>query len=327
MKMRLFCIAIICMIISGPALFARGAKEYTELELKAAVFKGPSGFGIVKMMEENPDLGEGVNISYEVLPSPQEMVARIASGEVDFGVLPVNIAAKLFNGKGTYPMAAVTGYGLLYLLSSDPGISSWTDLESREIYTVGKGASPDYLLQYYLSQAGLEAGKDLAVNYSIQAAPMLAQALIGGKVDTAVLPEPFVTQVRSRNKAVSSRLDFQKSWIDLHGGEEGRSYPITAAVVSASLVKEQPEVVEAFYNAYRDSIAWVNANQEAAGKLIEKWDIMPAAIAAPAIPGCNLSFQSAAQARREVEGYLKVLLEYNPPSVGGKLPTEDFYLQ
>lgn len=320
-------IAMMVLLLAGAgSLFASGAREYSELDLRAAVFKGPSGFGMVKMMDDKPELAEGVSVSYEVLPTPQEMVARIASGEVDFGVLPVNLAAKLYNGGSAYRMAAVTGYGLLYLLSADHSIRSWEDLAGREVYTTGKGASPDYLLQYYLSRAGLDPEKDLTINYSIQAAPMLAQALISGKVEIAVLPEPFATQVLARNSRFRRSIDFQESWTALHGGSEGRSYPITAAVVSAELAESRPDIVEAFYRAYEASIAWVNANPEDAGALIEKREIMPAAVAAPAIPGCNLRFRSAQDARGEVEAYLQVLLDYNAPSVGGKVPGTEFYL-
>jgi NitT/TauT family transport system substrate-binding protein len=315
------------ILIASPLLFARGAGESGEpLTIKAAVFKGPSGFGMVKMMESPPEFGDGSEVRIEVLPTPQEMVARVSSGEIDIAVFPTNLAAKMYTAGPGYPMAAVSGYGLLHLLSRDTDIRSWADMEGETVHTVGKGASPDFLLRYFLSRAGLDPVADLKIDYSIQAAPQLAQALIAGKVSHAVLPEPFATLVNVRDPSVKRVIDLQKSWTDLYGGGGNRSYPITVAVVSPKLAEERPELVRLFFEAYRDSIEWVNSNPEEAAQLIEKYDIMPAAIAAPAIPNCNLAYSSAADSRKEVEEYLRVLLDFDPASVGGKLPDKGFYL-
>ncbi len=322
---RMFLLTALMLMALLP-VFARGAGESGEsVTIKAAVFKGPSGFGMVKMMENPPEFGHGNEVRIEVLPTPQEMVARVSSGEIDIAVFPTNLAAKLYTAGPGYRMTAVVGYGLLHLLSRDTGISSWADLEGETIHTVGKGASPDFLLRYFLSRAGLDPAADLKIDYSIQAAPQLAQALIAEKVSFAVLPEPFATLVSTRDPSVKRVIDLQKSWIDLYGGGGNRSYPITVAVVSPKLAEERPELVRRFFEAYRDSIDWVNSNPDDAAKLIEKYDIMPAAIAAPAIANCNLAYRGAVESRKEVEDYLRVLLDFDPSSVGGKLPDKGFY--
>jgi NitT/TauT family transport system substrate-binding protein len=321
----LWALIIFC---SGLPLYAQGRREQPQgLELKAAVFKGPSGFGMVKLLEEAPVLGDDVSISFQVLPTPQEMVARVSSGEIDIAVFPTNLAAKLYNGGVRYPMAAVVGYGLLHLLSSDREIVSWADMEGMEIHSVGKGASPEYLLRYYLASAGLDPERDVDLNFSIQAAPQLAQALIGGKVSYAVLPEPFATLVTVREPSITRVIDFQQSWLNLFGGEGERSYPITVVVVSPSLIEKNRSVLDRFLESCKESIEWVKSNPSEAAVLIEKHDIMPAAIAEPAIGHCNLDFVTAGESRTEVEAFLRVLLDFAPESVGGRLPVRGFYLE
>ena len=86
-------------------------------------------------------------------------------------------------------------------------------------------------------------------------------------------------------------------------------------------------MVKKFLDAYRDSIEWVNANPAEAAELIGKYDVLPAALARPAIPHCNLEFIPAAEARPLMERYLQVLLDFNPASVGGALPDDGFYFQ
>jgi NitT/TauT family transport system substrate-binding protein len=314
------------LLASALPLFGSGAKEKKEsLVIRGAVYKGSSGFGAVRLLEDPPELGAGISVEFQVLPTPQEMVARVSSGEVDIAVFPTNLAAKLYNAGTGYRLGGVIGYGILHLLSSDTGIASWADLDGKTVYTVGKGATPDFLLRYFLSRSGVE--KQVSIDYSITAAPQLAQALIGGKVEYGVLPEPFATLVSNKAPTVSSVIDFQQSWNDLYGGEEGRSYPITVVVLSSKLLDSHPEVARRFLDAYKASIEWVRANPDDAAALIEKFDIMPAAIAAPAIPNCNLVFLPAVESRPLVEDFLRVLLDFDPASIGGKLPDEGFYFQ
>ena len=326
--------SIICMVLMVMVLVqfaaARGAQEVREgaeptepMTLQAAAFKGPSGFGIIRMFETPPDLGENVSVEFQVLPTPQEMVARVAGGELDFAVFPSNMAAKLYTEGPGYKLGAVTGMGLISVVSRDASIRDWEDLKGKTVYSVGKGATPDYLFSYLLKKHGLDPEKDVTVDFSITNGAQLAQFIIGGKADTAVLPQPFVTLATKKATDVEAVLDFQEAWKEVQGSDT--SYPITVVVVKPQLAQEHPAVVTAFLQAYAESIGWVNANPAEAAALIEKHDIMPAAIAQPAIPSCNLQFIAAADAKQVMEDYLSVLLDYNPASVGGQLPDEGFY--
>jgi NitT/TauT family transport system substrate-binding protein len=295
------------------------------LTVRAAVFKGPSGFGMIRLFEEKPELGENVKTELSVLPTPQEMVARVAGGELDFAVFPSNMAAKLYTKGPGYKLGAVTGMGLLSVVSSDSSIKEWADLKGRTVKSIGKGATPDYLFRYLLKENGLEPGTDVTLDFSVKAAPQLAQLVIGGKAETAVLPEPFVTMVRLKSENAGPVLSFQESWKKVQGTEQ--SYPITVVVVKPQFAEQHPEVVGRFLSAYRDSIQWVNANPSDAAQLIGEYGVLPSNLAEPAIPHTNLRFIPAQEARPLMESYLEVLLDFNPAAVGGKLPDDQFYLE
>ncbi|HBR30416.1 MAG TPA: ABC transporter substrate-binding protein, partial [Firmicutes bacterium] len=51
----------------------------------------------------------------------------------------------------------------------------------------------------------------------------------------------------------------------------------------------------------------------------------PAATAA--IPRCNLRLDEAYQVQAEIDYFLEKLYSFQPQSIGGKLPDEEFYLQ
>ncbi|MFP4267700.1 MAG: ABC transporter substrate-binding protein [Spirochaetaceae bacterium] len=305
---------------------AQKAVKTETLTLEAATLKGPSGFGMIRMFEEAPDLGDNVETEFQVLPTPQEMVTRVAGGELDFAVFPTNMGAKLYTEGPGYKLGAVVGLGLLSVVSRDDSIENWTDLKDRRVYSIGKGATPDFLFRYLMEENGVDPEEELDLDFSVKSGAQLAQLLIGEKGDTAVLPEPFVTMVTLRTEGeVEAVLDFQEEWKRARDTET--TYPITVVVVRPSLVEKRPEVVEGFLDSYRDSIEWVEENPSEAAQLIEKHDVLSAALAEPAIPNCNLAFIPAGEAQTLVEDYLQVLLDFNPASVGGALPDEDFYLE
>ena len=62
-----------------------------------------------------------------------------------------------------------------------------------------------------------------------------------------------------------------------------------------------------------------------AAELSEKYDIMKAAVAQQAIPECNIVFVEGDEMQQIASGFLQVLYDANPQSVGGNLPNEDFY--
>ena len=67
-------------------------------------------------------------------------------------------------------------------------------------------------------------------------------------------------------------------------------------------------------------------NVDEAAELIVDFDIIAKAeIAKKAIPECNIVFKTGTEMRETAGGFLQVLYDANPQSVGGKLPDEGFY--
>lgn len=339
---RIFLVSLTLLVALSIGIFAGGAKEpdrpeeapeVTEMEapeppvepekVVIAALKGPSGIGMIRLFEENPDLGDGVDAVFQIVGAPDVMVSKILSGEIACGNLPTNVAAKLYNSGVPYYLGAVTGNGLLYLLSSDDSVGTLSDLEDREVYNIGQAATPDYILRYLLREEGIDPDNDMTVSFTYNHAE-LAQNLIAGRVSTGFLPEPFVTLVTTQNDDVRIAVNIQEVWKDIRGTEE--SFPMTCVVIHKDFLASHPEAVRRYLDAYRRSIEWVVANPAPAGGLAEKHGIgMKAAVAAKAIPRLNLTFAAGDEAREIMEPYLQVLLDFDPSSIGGKLPDEGFY--
>ena len=76
------------------------------------------------------------------------MSSRIISGEIDIAVVSTNLAATLYN-KGWIINWRHPACGRLYIVGNE----KTEDLEElrKEIYTMGRGLTPDIVLRYILS--------------------------------------------------------------------------------------------------------------------------------------------------------------------------------
>ena len=143
-----------------------------------------------------------------------------------------------------------------------------------------------------------------------------------------MLPQPFVTTAMTKAEGLRVALDLTEEWNRTQEGAENPSKFLTGVtIVRKEFAEEHPEQVEAFLAAYSESVAFVNENVAEAALLIEAADIVPAAIAEKAIPACNIVFITGSEMKDALAGYLAVLADQNPQSVGGTLPKDDFYYE
>ena len=226
---------------------------------------------------------------------------------------------------GAVFFADVNALGVLYIVESGESVSSVADLRGRTIYASGKGATPEYALNYILSENGVDPEKDVNIEWKSEHAECLA-ALLAEENAVAMLPQPFVTTAQMKNDKIKVRLDLNAEWDAVQAGSDAPSQLITGVVAARkAFIEENPEAVAAFMESYAASVEFVNANVDEAAELIGKYEIVPAAVAKKAIPACNITFLAGGEMRQALSGYLNVLFEQNPKAVGGALPGEDFY--
>ncbi len=290
--------------------------------LRIAGLKGPTGIGMVRMLETDREIN-GVPVTYELAPSPDLVAAKVLTGELDFAVLPTNMAAKIASGGVRYRLAALVGFGVLYVISSDDSVRSWQDLKGRSVAAVGRGSAADAVFRYLAGRNGLDVDRDMQPRYLPHLE--LAQLAIAGREPLAVLPEPFVTKVLLKQPRFRVVLDAQAEWDRAAGGRTPLA--MSALVVKAETARRSPALVAAVLRRFSESSRWVNEHPAEAGLLVEKHGLgFSAAEAEAAIPRCNIRYVPAAEARPAVEAFLGVLLASQADSIGGRLPDDAFYL-
>jgi len=300
-------------------------KTEEKVVVHIAGLQGPTSIGMIKMIENKPSLGTNVESDYQVAKTPDILVSKLISKEIDIATVPTNLAAKIYNKGIDYKLAAMNTWGVLYMVGSEENIMQWKDLKGKTINSVGKGTIPDIAVRYLLDKNGINSEKDVTIDYTI-AQVELAQAVIAGKVKLAVLPEPFVTMVTTKNPKVKVIFDIKKEWDKASGSNQ--EFAQTCLLVKGEFANKNPAIVNRFLEEYKESIEWVNANKAEAGRLVEKNGIgIKAKIAEMAIPRCNIRYEDANTAKAKVESFFKIILKYSPKDIGGKIPDEGFYYQ
>lgn len=293
------------------------------MDVNVAVLAGPTGIGAVGLMEAN-DAGETVNhYNFTVAGTNNDaIVFGLSSGEFDIAAVATNVASNLYNKtSGGVQICALNTYGVLYILENGESISSVADLAGKTIYATGQGANPEYVLNYILTQNGLIPGEDVTVEFLDS--DSLVTKMAAGEAEVCMLPVPAVTSVMMQNENVRIALDLTEEWNNV--AEEG-ALTMGCVVVRTEFAQEHPEAVAAFLEDYAASIELVQNDVAHAAELCETYGIVAkAAVAAKAIPDCNLCCVTGADIQSVIEPYYTVLFEANPAAIGGALPGEDFY--
>ena len=293
-------------------------------KVNAAVIKGPSGIGMVNLMELNSIKGASNDYNFTTLSSPEEIVAKVSSGEVDLATPPTNLAAALYNRlNGNVKMLAVSTKGVLYIMENGDTIKSVADLKGKTIYTTGQGANPEYILKYILTKNGIDPEKDVKIEYKTEN-DELATLLATGTASVALVPEPVVTTVKAKKAELRVALDMTAEWERASGGES--RLLMGCVIARKEFIEKNPDAVTKFLAEYKASIEKAGSDIDTTSALCEKYGIIPkAAVAKAAIPRCSLTYVDGNAMMEQIKGYFDVLFAANPKSVGGALPDDAFY--
>lgn len=295
-------------------------QEQTPISVMA--LKGPTAMGMVKMMNDNP------NYNFSIVGSVDEVPPALIQGTADIVAVPANLASILYNNtKGNVQVLAINTLGVLSIVENGTSIKSVSDLKGKTIYASGKGATPEYALNYILENNGINPEKDVTIEWKSEHTECL-MALTNTKNAIAMLPQPFITIAQGKLDTLNIALDLTKEWENIQEKNQTSSALITGVIVAKKeFIKNNKEAVQDFLTQYNQSVGYVNENIEEGANLIEKYDIIESKIAQKAIPFCNITYIDGTKMKEKLSGYLTTLFEQNPKAVGGVIPNDDFYFE
>ena len=293
------------------------------IQVNLAALKGPTGMGIAHLTDESGKGVTGVNeYTVTLAGAADEVSPLLIKGELDMACVPANLASVLYNKtQGEMVTLAINTLGVIYIVENGNSVESIADLKGTTIVAAGKGSTPEYALRYLLSENGIDPDNDLIIDWKSEHSECVA-ALASGAATIAMLPQPFVTVASAKIDTLRVAFGLTEEWDKLNNG----SALLTGVVVARkAFVEEHSEAVEAFLTDYAASVEWVNANTADAAAKIGEMGIVDAAVAEKALPYCNIVCITGSEMKDKLSGYLQVLSDAEPASVGGKLPADDFY--
>lgn len=300
-----------------------GGQTAEKKTVNIAAVKGPTGMGMVSLMDKAEKGETAHDYKVTLVNAPDEIVSKVASGEVDIAAVGPNQAAALYQktNKGV-KVAAVHTIGNLAILSNNENIKSIKDLKGKTIYSTGQGATPEYAFNYLLEKNGLDPKKDVKMEFKSNTQE-LAALMTSKNIEVAVLPHPFATTVMMQNDKYKEVINLNDEWAKV--APEGSKLTTGVLIVRNEFLESNKDVVNKFLEEYKTSTEYVNANTQEAATLIEKYDILKAAVAQKALPKCGITYIEGDEMVTVAKTFIQVLYDANPQSVGGAVPDENFY--
>lgn len=297
-----------------------------KIDVNAYVLSGPTGIGAVNMMK-GAENGEGLeNYSFTVAAAPDEIVTKISNGETDIAAVATNLAAKLYKvTDGGIKIIAVNTLGVLNVLNyQGEEITSLADLKGRTIYTTGQGSNPEFIINYLLEKNEIDPANDVTIEYKTEGTD-LVPVWESDPEAVIIAPQPVATAIKVKYEGSEIALDLTDEWAKVSPDSE---LMMGCVVVRNEFLQAHPEAVEAFLTDYEKSINAANNNIEATAQLCEEYGIVAKApIAKAAIPNCNICFITGSEMKDKLTGYLQVLFDADPKSVGGAMPDDNFWYE
>ena len=284
------------------------------------VLNGTTGFGMANLMDAAANGAAAQAYQFTVETDASNIVAGLVNGSVDIAALPTNAAAAVYNKtQGGVQVLALNTLGVLYLVTDGSvTIESMADLEGMTVYAPAQ--NPSFIFQHIVQANGLE---NVTIDNTYAQPADLNAAVAAGQVSIAVLPEPMVTVAKAKNPELAVALDLTAEWDKV---SPAGSLVQGCVVVRKAFVQENPAAVAMFLGEYGASIEGLTADVEGTAAKIESLGIFTkAAVAAKAIPNCNVCFITGGAMQSALSEFFTIMHAVAPASVGGSIPGDDFY--
>ena len=151
---------------------------------------------------------------------------------------------------------------------------------------------------------------------------ILPVSLFACKKDNETTPDDCIPPVEAAAKARVA-LDLTKEWEALNGED---TLVQGCLVVNTAWAAEHPNELAKFLSDYQASVESVKSGTDEAINSIVNAGILPkAGIAKQALPNCNLCYFAGNDMKPVMNAFCEKIFDYDPTSIGGKMPTDGFY--
>lgn len=242
---------------------------YEEKEVRLITPDGLPSIGISKSIDDNKNI-KHITINYEIQKTSDLLVSELMKGEAELAIIPSNLALQAYKKGLDYKIAGTIGWGSLYLVSTND-INDLKELKGKEIYNTGKGLTPDIIFKEILKENNISE-EEISFSY-VGAASELSPLVVTGKAEYAIVPEPILSTVMSKNPNIKILLSLNEEWAKFNNVKEG--YPQSTLVIKEEFFNEIKDsgVYEELINVFNNSEEFALNNPQDTASICEKLGI------------------------------------------------------
>ena len=291
-----------------------------KVTINLGLTKAAPALPVLQMAETNA-MGDNVELNIDYWDSPEQLIAMSQDGKHDIFALPLTVGAKLYNKGIGIKLTNVDTWGITYFVTSDESIKDWSDLRGKTIYVPLKSSPPDIVLRYFLNSNGINPDSDVELKYA--STSEVAQLAKAGQAEYAVLLEPQVTNCISGNENLRIAFSYDTEWKKIMG--EDKNIPNAGIGASTDFIDKNPEMMKKFEEEYKEALNYLIENPDKAGELGEKYFGVNKEIMEKAMPTLGIMYKDGKESIEDLNEFYKVLYDFDPSTIGGKIPDEEFY--
>lgn len=302
---------LILFILLSLSVFAETIKVVTPDGLPA--------LSLVNMMDTKKI--DNIQLNYKVKKMSDALIVDMLKREGDIAIVPSNFSAQLYNKKLGYKILGTIGWGSFYVVSRD-NINSLEELKGKEVYTFGKGLTPDLIFQSILEKKGINKNS-IKINY-LSSGNEVASLYLGKKVDTIVIPEPMLSKVLSKSPTSTIVANLNDEWKNITNSDLG--YPQSTLVIKEEIYETNPKFVKEFINKLTESISKLYKNSGETVENVKRNSLsIDTSVLNKVLTRANIFYTPIIDCKEEYNNYFKILELTNKKVIGGKLPDEEIF--
>ena len=248
----------------------------------------------------------------EVVEGQQPLAAAFSNKKYDIIVAPVNLGAKNYNVDKSYGLYETFVWGNLYLVSTKE-ITSFTDLDGKEITLFGQNTTPDIIMKLLINHYDI----DIEMKY-VNAVSDANTALKQGRADIIVSAEPSLSKIKQGYHVLDLQDEYSKAM-------SVSSYPQAGIFVKLNSIDKLKDTLLEMKTSINDIIENPSDGAKNAIQVSTTFATLGEETINASIPNCHFGFDK--NQKEAIETYFTKLNELNLQGMyGGQLPDEEFYI-
>lgn len=246
-KISLICLALVLAIsFSACSTASQPSVDKTQTQAKELTFGAMSSVEMVPIImadEKGYFEKQGIKLNLQIFKNAKDRDAALQSGKLD-GIIGDEVAVTLYQNAGLdVKITGLTDGNFVLVANPASGIKTIQDIKGKSV-AISEKTVIEYTFDKVMEKNGLDPK---SVQKSIiPAMPTRLEMLRTGKVDTALLPEPFAS------------LAVKDGGIVLGSANDAKMYTSITAFTQDSINNKSNEI-KAFFKAYNEAVDYVNS--------------------------------------------------------------------